>query len=231
MGIVVERDSTGGRIEAARKAAKLTQTELAERIFCDEKKRDLVKHWEIGDRQIKSDHLALLCKALGVSADFIIGLADDHTPDVNIKEICHYTGLSSATITRLHNCPNIYTRNFYRALCEHIVKNSDYGLDDVPVLIYRAAQAHIKGQSKENDSAATGAEKGNDFVIAPDDAEGYFMYRAMEEIKAACQLAIDLIFCKAVDEIKRTGKLELLENEDKLSESTDNMWGNDHGND
>ena len=63
--------TTGARIRAAREIARLTPAELAAKVKCSERS---VRGWELdavppGSRQLKE-----LALALGVSADFLLGI-------------------------------------------------------------------------------------------------------------------------------------------------------------
>ncbi len=61
------------RLKEARKAERLTQGQLAEKINTTD---DSIFSWEKGRSQPSIEYLCALCKALGVSADYLIGLED-----------------------------------------------------------------------------------------------------------------------------------------------------------
>jgi transcriptional regulator with XRE-family HTH domain len=63
--------SMGGNIRAARRAAGVTQVELAAKLGVNQKD---VSRWEQGKQIPSADTLAKLCKCLDVSADNILGL-------------------------------------------------------------------------------------------------------------------------------------------------------------
>ena len=65
----------GSRIKRAREQAGMTQAELAEKACV---KQARISLWESGKRQQMSlEHLRSIARALGVSADFLIGTWED----------------------------------------------------------------------------------------------------------------------------------------------------------
>jgi transcriptional regulator with XRE-family HTH domain len=65
----------GSRIKRAREQAGMTQAELAEKAGV---KQARISLWESGKRQQMSlEHLRSIARALGVSADFLIGTWED----------------------------------------------------------------------------------------------------------------------------------------------------------
>ncbi|MBE6943400.1 MAG: helix-turn-helix transcriptional regulator [Ruminococcaceae bacterium] len=67
----------GQRIWARRKALGLTQEDLAEMIGVT---TPMISNLEWGKKAIRPDNLAKVCKALGVSADFILYGCDTQSP-------------------------------------------------------------------------------------------------------------------------------------------------------
>jgi len=62
------------RLRAAREAAKLSQSELAEKMNID---RNLINMAETGKQPLAIKHLVPLCLTLGVSADYLLGISDN----------------------------------------------------------------------------------------------------------------------------------------------------------
>lgn len=62
----------GARLREARQAADLTQVELAARLDVTQ---GMVSAWERGDRIPRTMSIFRLAMALGVSADWLLGLA------------------------------------------------------------------------------------------------------------------------------------------------------------
>ena len=67
----------GRRILARRKALGITQDELADRIGVTP---PMISNLEQGKKAIRPDNLAKVCKARGLSADYVLFGADTQTP-------------------------------------------------------------------------------------------------------------------------------------------------------
>ncbi len=63
----------GENIKKARKAAGVTQKELAERLQVYQKD---ISRWETGVRTPSAEYIIQICKALDISADYLLGLKD-----------------------------------------------------------------------------------------------------------------------------------------------------------
>lgn len=63
----------GQRLRAARTAQKLTQQDVADRTGFH---HTAIAHFEHDRRSPCTDNLVLLCKALGCSADYLLGLSN-----------------------------------------------------------------------------------------------------------------------------------------------------------
>jgi transcriptional regulator with XRE-family HTH domain len=110
-----------GRLQKAMDAAKLTADEISERQKKDKKRHgegdtgltqvELANRLKIAQGMIAdyigakvaptAQNLAALAKALGVSADYLIGLSDEPTPDSNVQDIAKKYGLSGAALETL----------------------------------------------------------------------------------------------------------------------------------
>ena len=71
-----KKNICGEKIRSARKAMKLSQQELAARLQVEgiNLERDSISRIEIGTRFVADFELKTLCKILGVSADFLLGI-------------------------------------------------------------------------------------------------------------------------------------------------------------
>lgn len=61
----------GERVRIRRKALKITQEKLAEKIDVS---TSFIGHIERGTRKMSVETLYAICKALGVSADYLMGI-------------------------------------------------------------------------------------------------------------------------------------------------------------
>lgn len=93
--------SIGERIKKARKKLNMAQDELAKELHC---KREQISYYESGSREIKTGTLIELSKILGVSADYLLGLSNAETKNVEISGICDYTGLNENNVIFLNKC-------------------------------------------------------------------------------------------------------------------------------
>lgn len=67
----------GQRIMTRRRSMKLTQEELAEKIGTS---TQMISNLELGKKAIRPENLARVCKALDLSADFVLNGVDGITP-------------------------------------------------------------------------------------------------------------------------------------------------------
>lgn len=74
----------GDRLKALRESAGHTQDSLAELIGKDTKE---VWRWENESKNVRSDTLALLARALDTSTDYLLGISDDPQPIGHPSEI------------------------------------------------------------------------------------------------------------------------------------------------
>lgn len=96
----MNENQIGARIAALRQSRDESQQAVADSIGV---KRETVKFWESGDRQIKAGDLIKLAQHFKVSADYILGLTEVEAPSTDVRSVCEYTGLSAENVTRLHN--------------------------------------------------------------------------------------------------------------------------------
>lgn len=77
MATTAKQTTFGARLAEARRAAGLTQAQLGEGLGGDG--RDLqkatVSSWEVGASQPSAEQLRKLCERLGISADYLLGIA------------------------------------------------------------------------------------------------------------------------------------------------------------
>ena len=71
-----KKNICGERIRSARKAANLSQQELAAKLQVEgiNLERDSISRIEIGTRFVADFELKVLCKILNVSCDFLLGI-------------------------------------------------------------------------------------------------------------------------------------------------------------
>lgn len=77
----------------------ITQNQLAEAIG---KTRQTINGYTLGNTAPDSDTLIELSNYFDVSVDYLLGLSDVKTLDVQVKAICEYIGLSNEAVQLLH---------------------------------------------------------------------------------------------------------------------------------
>ena len=78
----------------------VTQQELAEYVG---KSRQAIGYYADGSSSPDWETLAKIAQYFGVSADWLLGLTDTHSTDVDIQSICKHTGLSECALNTLCN--------------------------------------------------------------------------------------------------------------------------------
>lgn len=86
------------RLKSLRNAVKLNQTELGEKLNCQ---RTRIADLERGKSTPTIEDITILCKTFNVSSDYLLGISDIATTDVELKAICEYTGLSEDALKNI----------------------------------------------------------------------------------------------------------------------------------
>lgn len=60
--------------------------------------REVIQHWERGTRHIKAGHLVALARHFGCSVDYLLGLASEKSPEMDVRGAIKLTGLSEGAI-------------------------------------------------------------------------------------------------------------------------------------
>lgn len=73
--------------------------------------RPTINFWYNGERTPDAGNLITLSKSLGVSTDYLLGLAGpgNSTADEQLRMISEYTGLSNDAVSRLHDLSHAYS--------------------------------------------------------------------------------------------------------------------------
>lgn len=89
----------GARLKKLRLERNLNQIELAERLGCNRQK---IADMERGKTSPNVEVLMKLSEIFKTSTDYLFGLSDVSTTDIDIKQVCDYTGLSMEVVEALH---------------------------------------------------------------------------------------------------------------------------------
>lgn len=89
----------GQRINEALAFRNVKQKELAKELGV---KDNVVSYWCSGSRVPNVQQIMQISNILNVSADYLTGLSEAKTNNIELKAICDYTGLSEDVIENLH---------------------------------------------------------------------------------------------------------------------------------
>lgn len=92
---IFSNEMIGERLIKAREDKGYTQDDVASALGV---KRELVSFWEHGKRELKAGYLIELSKCLGVSADYILGLRETKSTDVDVQAAATYLGTSDDVV-------------------------------------------------------------------------------------------------------------------------------------
>lgn len=89
----------GQRINEALAFRNVKQKELAKELGV---KDNVVSYWCSGSRVPNVQQIMQISNILNVSADYLTGISEAKTNDIEVKAICDYTGLTEDVIENLH---------------------------------------------------------------------------------------------------------------------------------
>ena len=79
------------RLRELRKEKGVSQQQCSEELGIS---KSAIGYWETGDTLPDAKSVAQMAEYYGVSADYLLGLSDVKSPDVDIRKICEFTGLT-----------------------------------------------------------------------------------------------------------------------------------------
>ena len=94
-----ETKTLGQRLYECREKTGMKQADVARALNVQ---RQQISYYENESRQPDLDRLKELARLYGVSTDFLLGMTDVSSSDLEIKEVCNYTGLSENAVKILH---------------------------------------------------------------------------------------------------------------------------------
>lgn len=114
---MLSNKTIGERLKECRKAKKENQEDLAKLLNVQ---RQIISYYETGARTPNIEDLAILAKHFDTTVDYLIGLSDVKSTNIEVKSICDYTGLSEEAINRLHE--NFADRTFPEYLKKEFIE-------------------------------------------------------------------------------------------------------------
>lgn len=103
-----ETKTLGQRLYECREKTGMKQADVARALNVQ---RQQISYYENDSRQPDLDRLKELARLYGVSTDYLLGMTDVSSSDLEIKEVCNYTGLSENAVAVLH-CNAAYRKKF-----------------------------------------------------------------------------------------------------------------------
>lgn len=171
-------------------------------------------------RNMTIEMLMAVAGTLNVSTDYLLGFSDETTPDLTLKSICKYTGLSADSVTFLHvHDVDPFVRSFYRELIDSLIQFRDAGLDKAPDYMIEAAQAAVVAErEREKSYAPTHAidntvamlsKTGERYTISASDAEKFFFAQALAEVTKSITDTLERMKFDLIEDFEARGTLEL----------------------
>ncbi len=105
-----EKSVFASRLTEIMEARGLNQTHLQAQILEQSGKtlqRQTISLYMNGQSKPDTERLTLLCEALDVSSDYLLGLSDVISPDFDLKAVCEYTNLSEAAVMRVRDMESL----------------------------------------------------------------------------------------------------------------------------
>lgn len=106
---MVSNNLTAERLKLCREQKGLTQMQVAEKMLTQ---RQIISYHESGTRLPSINDIVFYSELYGVSADYLLGLSNAASTDIEIKSICEKTKLSENVIEYLSGLNNDIIRSF-----------------------------------------------------------------------------------------------------------------------
>lgn len=103
--------------------------------------RQTVGFYYNGDRIPDAQGIKQIAEKCGVSADWLLGLTDIKSPNISIRDISDYTGLSESTIHLLHSRFGKFPSQFINLICD---RDDGYRLADAVLQYMTTAETAFR---------------------------------------------------------------------------------------
>jgi len=102
-------NTIGNRIKLLREAINETQADLSKVLNV---KRETVNQWENNTRDIKTQYTVSLAEHFKTTCDYLLGLTDVKTPNMDTRAICEKTGLTENIIEIIKEVTSTNTNRY-----------------------------------------------------------------------------------------------------------------------
>lgn len=209
-------DEFSGRLKLLRKERNMQQGELAKELDVS---RGSISFYENGDRIPDIEFLSRASAYFGVSADWLLGLSDVRSADLDIKNGCAITGLTEDAIRKILNFGSSHDDEYIGNVAAFSILSNLLEHDDLYASVLCVCKAiktrmehstslshllHLKGDENQEllsqimgiaaDSEGYIKEAGK-VILNSENAAEYFMFSA----KAKFDSAISQIFSSYSD--------------------------------
>ena len=139
--------------------------------------------------------LVKIAKYLGCPTDYLLGLSDANTSNMDIRAICEYTGLAPYTVNYLHSEPDPLLKSFYTTMIDELVYNDpEEGVDDIPKFIVNAAEAHTIAADKKSSNDSVKTDNQGNYMLPASDAEKYYYSQAIKNVVSYATALVEGLF-------------------------------------
>ena len=133
----------------------VTITALADKL---EISRQAVSQYQDGSTQPNLQSLAEIAKYFGVSTDWLLGLTDVRTPNMDVRAIANYTHLSDKAIERLNSLTAIEGGDMYLIMLSAMIESPELYRLIGQIRYYIDRLAEYEASSKDDPAAFDAAE-------------------------------------------------------------------------
>ena len=120
--------------------------------------RQAVSQYQDGSTQPNLQKLAEIAKYFGVSVDWLLGLTDMPTPNMDVRAIANYTHLSDKAIERLNSLTAIEGGDMYLIMLSAMIESPELYRLIGQIRYYIDRLAEYEASSKDDPAAFDAAE-------------------------------------------------------------------------
>lgn len=190
------------KLKELREGAGLNQSQLADKLGVS---RGSISFYENGERVPDIEFLAGVAKYFSVSADWLIGPSTVKSPDVDLRRVCEYTGLTEEAVKHLHcdfidhpyplsplgatsktmEDPDFYRMLYYAfraASCE--IMEKEHPSKKIIQFVQNREEKIAEDLAQElegfHEIAKEAADMSGDILLDNDEHKDYFLYKAQQ---------------------------------------------------